>query len=506
MLKPGIQFWIVFAISSLLLFSSLRKGGLSGYDDAFYAGYGKEMILSGDWRSLRLNGYHIFEFPPMFPWLEALSMKLLGLTDFAAKFPAALAGLLTIVLTYLTAKELFAGFWPPVLSMAILSGSQYFIKYGMHAMTDVPFTFFFTLSIYLYLKALKEPRLFPLSGAAIGAAILTRSVIGLIPIGIISLHLLVTGKRALIASKSFIGAMAISIALPALWYGAQYGLHGRRFLEEHFSFVAGKISGKVALRPREIVLCQTGDGANFNVTLPGGEPPRWDGRRGIVRIALGLVEYPKLLLRHYWPWLPLTLIGLVGQVRSLIRSRDGAAALLIIWVACVLLPFSLSEAKTLRYILPVFPAFAILAAAPLSRWAASARSARYVKVGYFILLTALLLAALFPNPRYRAEDMQALAPIIAANSNPARRVILYTYGELHHNYMSQFVWYTNRYCAHLTDLNAVKTALASCPEQIAVIDKQTFGQISVAPGVNVEALGESENFVCAKWRTRNTRK
>jgi 4-amino-4-deoxy-L-arabinose transferase-like glycosyltransferase len=498
MFKPRIQFWIIFAISSILLFSSLQRGGLSGYDDAFYAHYGEQMILSGDWWSLGLNGYQIFEFPPMFPWLEALSMKVFGVTDFAAKFPAALAGLLTIVLTYLVAKELFNAFWPPVLSMLILSGTQYFIKYAMHSMTDVPFTFFFVLSIYLYLKGLKEPRLFPLLGVAIGAAILTRSVLGLIPLGIIFMHLFVTGKRALFGSKSFIAAMALSIALPAVWYGSQYGLHGRRFLDEHFSFVASKISGKVDLPKREVVLCQVGDGPGLTITLPTDTPTRSVSGSGLGWIALGFAEYPKLLLRHYWPWLPLMLIGLVGQLRRLIRSRDSAAALLVIWVACVLIPFSVSEAKALRYIMPVFPAFAILAAAPLSRWADSVRSARYVKLGYLLAIIALLLAALFPNPRYRADDMQALAPIIDANSNPARRVILYTYGELHHNYMSQFVWYTDRYCVHLNDLNTVKAALTSCPEQVAVVDKQTFGQLNGAPGISVVALGESENFVCIK--------
>ncbi|MGH9755584.1 MAG: ArnT family glycosyltransferase [Blastocatellia bacterium] len=496
--KRRLHFWIIFVISSILLFSSLREGGLSGYDDAFYAHYGKQMISAGDWWSLGLNGYHVFEFPPMFPWLEALSMKVFGVTDFAAKFPAALAGLLTIVLTYLAAKELFNGFWPPVLSMVVLSGTQHFIKYAMHSMTDVPFTFFFTLSIYLYLKGLKEPRLFPFSGVAIGAAILTRSVLGLIPLGIIFLHLLVTGKRAMIGSRHFIGAVTLSIALPAVWYGSQYNLYGRRFLDEHFSFVASKILGKADLPQGEMVLCQTVNGQDFTAKIPTDAPTRSDEGRGLGQIALGFAEYPKLLLRHYWPWLPLMLIGLAWQLRNFIRSRDGAAALLVIWVACVLIPFSVSEAKTLRYIMPVFPAFAILAAVPLSRWAASIRSARYVKLGYLIAIIALLLAALFPNPRYRANDMQALARVIDANSNPARRVILYTYGELHHNYMSQFVWYSDRYCVHLTDLNTVKAALISCPEQVAVVDKQAFGQMGAEPGISVVALGESENFVCVK--------
>ncbi|HEV2668735.1 MAG TPA: glycosyltransferase family 39 protein, partial [Blastocatellia bacterium] len=490
-------------ISSILLFSSLHKGGLSGYDDAFYAEYGKQMILGGDWWGLRLNGYHVFEFPPMFPWMEALSMKVFGITDFAAKFPAALSGLLTIVLAYLIAKELFDGFWAPALAMAIMSGTQYFIKYAMHSMTDAPFTFFFTLSIYLYLKGLKEPGYFLLSGTAIGAAILTRSVLGLIPLGIIFLHLIVTGKRAQMLSTHFIGAVALSVALPAVWYGSQYGLYGKRFLNEHFSFVVSKIGGREAvvrddLRQREVFLCRTIDGQDFTVITPvDGASRRGAGGR-FSRVALGFVEYPKLLLRHYWPWLPLALIGLVGQVKALVRSRDSVAALLVIWVACVLIPFSFAEAKVLRYIMPIFPAFAILAAAPLSRRAVSVRSARYVKMAYVLALAALLLAALFPKPRQRAEDMQSLAQIIDANSNPARRVILYTNGERRHNYMSQLVWYSNRYCVHLTELNMVRDALKSCPELIAVVDKQAFNRMNGEPGVSVRALGESENFVCIK--------
>src|SRR5262245_38669112 len=501
--KKQYQFWILFITSSILLLTSLRKGGLSGYDDAFYAHYGKQMIGAGDWWSLRLNGYHIFEFPPLFPWMEALSMKVFGITDFAAKVPAAVSGLITIVLTYLIAKELFTSPWAPIFSMAIMSSTQIFIKYAMHSMTDAPFTFFFTLALYLYLKGLNKPGYFLLSGVAIGAAILTRSVLGIIPLGIIFLHLIVTGRHELIWSRYFIGAFALSITLPAIWYGSQYNLYGRQFLNEHFSFVASKISRQGAdvrdySRQEEAILCRTAGGQNFTTTLPADAPTRSDERSRLSQIILGFVEYPKLLLRHYWPWLPLMLIGLVWQALSFIRSRDNGAAFLIIWVACVLILFSVSEAKALRYIMPVFPAFAILAAAPLSRWVVSVRSGLYVKLGYLITLMALLLAALFPKPMRRAEDMQALAPIIDANSVPAQRVILYTYGDLQHNYMSQFVWYTDQNCVHLTELNTVRDALISCPGLIAVVDKEAFSQLSGSAGASVMAIGESENFVCVK--------
>src|SRR4030095_11347088 len=264
-----------------------------------------------------------------------------------------------------------------------MSGTQIFIKYAMHSMTDAPFTFFFTLALYLYLKGLKKPGHFPFSGAASAASILTRSVLGLIPLGIIFLHLILTGRGTLIRSKYFIGAVVLSIALPAVWYSSQYRLYGRRFLNEHFSFVGSKILGQGAvvrddLLQSEVILCRKIGGEDFTVTTPADTPARSGQGRRFSQFILGFVEYPKLLLRHYWPWLPLTLIGLVGQARVFIRSRDSGAALLLIWVTCVLIPFGISEAKALRYIMPVFPAFAILAAAPLSRWASSARSAFYV--------------------------------------------------------------------------------------------------------------------------------
>src|SRR5919109_4008876 len=89
---------VLIGLSSVLPFSKLHKGGLSGYDDALYAHEGKQMLLTGDWWNVVNNGLPNFEYPPMFIWLEALSMKMWGISDFAAKFPAALSGLLCIVL------------------------------------------------------------------------------------------------------------------------------------------------------------------------------------------------------------------------------------------------------------------------------------------------------------------------------------------------------------------------------------------------------------------------
>ena len=48
--------WTIAVFSSLLLFTSLSKGGLSGYDDSLYAHEAKQMIATGDWWNVRFDG------------------------------------------------------------------------------------------------------------------------------------------------------------------------------------------------------------------------------------------------------------------------------------------------------------------------------------------------------------------------------------------------------------------------------------------------------------------
>src|SRR5271169_2144230 len=67
------RFLVLALLSALLLFPSLRRPGLAGYDDAYFAHEGKEMVRTGEWGNVRLNGDPNFEHPPLFIWLEAAS-------------------------------------------------------------------------------------------------------------------------------------------------------------------------------------------------------------------------------------------------------------------------------------------------------------------------------------------------------------------------------------------------------------------------------------------------
>jgi 4-amino-4-deoxy-L-arabinose transferase-like glycosyltransferase len=456
---------VIILLSSILLFANLHKGDLSGYDDSLYAHEGKQMLVTGDWWSIRLNGALNFEYPPMFIWLEALSMKIFGISDFAAKFPAALAGLLTIILVFCIARELSEEFWLPICAALVLMLSQYYMKYAMRAMTDAPFTLFFTLALFLYIKGLKRPRYLIFCGLAIGSAILTRSILGLIPVGIILGHQIVTRHYQRPRLRYFLSGLAIALLLPFIWYFSQYLLHGDRFLSGHSSFVSGKINSRGSL-----------DG--------------W-------RLIRGLLAYPRFLLQHYWPWLPLMVAGLIIQVRRMVHQRDRLAELLVPWVVLVILPFSLVEFKVLRYIIPAFPAFSMLSATPLASWLSRIRKGIYLQAVYLVLGIGVILIAAFPKPLMRAQDMRRIAPIVDSHAGPHQRVIIYSRGEAHRDYLvNQLLWYSNRFYTSVTEPDKLVEALRADEAGLFIVDKGSYELLVGNSGVRVEMLMETTNFVC----------
>jgi len=402
----------------------------------------------------------------MFIWLEALSMKVLGTSDFAAKFPSALSALLIILLVFFLTRELSGEFLPSIWASWILMLSQYFMKWAMHAMTDAPFTLFFTLSLYFYVRGLKRPNYLILCGPAIGAAIMTRSVIGLIPVGIIVSHLVITRQYQKLLSPQLLGGLLIALLLPFIWFFSQYLSHGAWSLSAHFSFVTGKID-------------------------VGGD---WDGR-GFVG---GLLKYPWWLLRFYLPWAPLMIIGLIIQLRRAIRQRESPAVLLAVWVSLVIAPFSLAEAKVLRYIMPVFPAFSILAAVPVVKWISAMRGKAHFRTAYAALAIAVFLIGCFPRPLMRAEDMIKLAPAVEAHTDPSHIVTIYTSSWDQINYIPQFLWYSNRFCAHLTEPDRLSEVLKTERGKLFITDIGSYRKWVINSEVKVEVIVVTENLVCFK--------
>jgi 4-amino-4-deoxy-L-arabinose transferase-like glycosyltransferase len=73
---------------------------LFDWDEINFAECAREMLVSGNFSRVQLNFQPFWEKPPVFIWLQAFSMQLFGITEFAARFPNAICSAITLVFLY----------------------------------------------------------------------------------------------------------------------------------------------------------------------------------------------------------------------------------------------------------------------------------------------------------------------------------------------------------------------------------------------------------------------
>lgn len=464
------RFLVVFIAiwAAVVLFSGIGYGDLSGYDDAVYAHEAREMVQSGDVWTLHLNGQPDFDKPPLFIWLVALSFKIFGISDTSAKVPGALLGWATVLLVYFLTKELYGEDktdettreWLPVLSMLCMATTQYFLKNAGHVMTDVPFTFFFTAAIYFYVRGLRNGIYLCAAGIGAGLSLLTRSPVGVFPAVIIFIDVVINRRFKTIRSSGFLGFVILSIAIPAAWYIAEYRLFGELFITRHFGNIAEHSQGQ---------------------TLRSGPQQ-----------LFWYFEYFFLIVRLYIPWFPLMFYGIYLAVNKGITRSIRAEALIFIWLFVTIVPLSFAESKVLRYILPAFPAFSVLAATSLLHMFSRERLSRFSQVIFAILSVAALFVIFQPHYKLRAVDMRGIARITDSATLPGENILLFTGGDLKWDVQNQLLWYGHRNTVLIDKLANIETSGTG----VVVMDRPTFDSMQDRPAHNVELLGESPNYVC----------
>ena len=177
----GILFFIPF-LGSVHLFD---------WDEINFAESAREMIVSGDYLNVQINFVPFWEKPPLFIWMQVLSMKIFGVTEFAARFPNAIGGIVTLLVLYFIGKKLFNKKFG-ILWVLVYMGSLLPHLYFKSGIIDPWFNLFIFLGIYyIYLYALaennnKNTRNIILSAGFIGLAILTKGPAALLIFGLIT--------------------------------------------------------------------------------------------------------------------------------------------------------------------------------------------------------------------------------------------------------------------------------------------------------------------------------
>ena len=397
--------WLLLIIVTLYAgyFRHLGAIGFVGPDEPRYAWVAREMAESGDWVTPRLYGQPWFEKPPLYYWGAALSFKLFGVSETAARLPSAVSALFaTLALTWL-AWRIYgeaAARW----LLLVLPTTAAMIGFAHAAAPDMPFAA--TLSVAMLCAAVVL-RLVPARSSSVDGRDVTP------PDGRAPRTTNAWGASALFGMFLGLAALAKGPAAMVLCGGAVFfwAAFTRRWRD------AFRLLHPAAV----LAFCVT--------ALP------WYAlcaRRNPDFVRVFIIEHnfkryltPEFQhLQPFWFYVPITLAALlpwtllllpaVNDMKALLRDRaqsGGAAIFLASWAIFVCGFFSFSQSKLPGYILPAVPPLALLCGASCPALvAARSRISRSVLGGTCLAAIVVIAGGADYALRFvRLSDLRAVA-------------------------------------------------------------------------------------------------
>jgi 4-amino-4-deoxy-L-arabinose transferase-like glycosyltransferase len=458
LVKPRLidaYFYAIVLGSALLFLAPIRAGELPGYDDALYSHIAKGIALTGDWLTPSSNGFPAFEHPPLYVWIQAALFRMFGFKDAVAKLPAAISAVGCVLLVYWLARRMLADRLSAVVAIFTLATTAYFIKYAARAMTDLPFTFICLAAICAYSLSDDDPRWLLAAGAFTACAQMTRGLAGLALPMIFVAHVVITRRRVPMAYVA--AGLAIAFAPIGLWYAYQIHRFGGLFFETHDGWLQREVYGALT--------------------------PAW-------RRYTGLPEYLWMISKSYWPWLPAMVVGMVAAI------RNPKLRLLAVWVAGFLLICAAARSRVLRYMLPAYPAFSILAAMGIRRIFPERRILQGLTILVPALCVVAIVVAIHPQRTAHAAEIR---PIVTASSDipPGDRIAFYDQGVPRYDETNQLQWYGEHPLLLLLDRASFETVLKERRPAVMIVDQDAYRDW-ISGRVAHQVLVRSGHLVCVR--------
>ncbi|WP_317202870.1 glycosyltransferase family 39 protein [Janthinobacterium sp.] len=327
--------WSLLAALILISLYMLGYRTLVPPDEGRYAEMAREMLASGDWITTRLNGIKYFEKPPLQTWMNALSFAAFGLGDWQARLWTGVCGLLGVVLTAHAGRKVFG---PRVGLYAglILGSSLFWVASGQIDSLDMSLSGMMAICLCALLIAQRddaapgERRNWMLvCWAGMALAVLAKGLIGLVlPGAVLVLYTLAARDWAIWGRLHLGKGLLLFFAVAAPWF-VLVGLKNPE--QPHFFFIHEHFE-------RFLLKTHHREGAWY--------------------------YFFAMLIPGIMPWLGLLPQSLAGAL----RRAPGAfqpKLMLLVWAVFIFFFFSYSSSKLPGYILPIFPALALLLAAYL---------------------------------------------------------------------------------------------------------------------------------------------
>ena len=250
---------LLVAIGALLFIPFIGSVHLFDWDEINFSESAREMLLTHNYRMVQINFQPFYEKPPLFIWLQALSMSYYGVSEFAARLPNAICGIITMLVVFNVGRHVFKSqlglLWALLFACSILP--QVYFRSGI---IDPVFNLFIFLGIFFTYKLslqndfedYKTKRSnrrwnLMLSALFIGLATLTKGPVAiLIHLLTCSTYFFVHRGKLKVELSEILVWWVLVFAVIATWLSFEVRANGMKFIDEFVMYQIRLFSTKDA--------------------------------------------------------------------------------------------------------------------------------------------------------------------------------------------------------------------------------------------------------------------
>ena len=227
---------ILFILYGYFLFSALGERPLIDWDEAIYAQVSHESTASNRPFDYTFFGSPWYEKPPLILSLTVGTYKLIGENEFSSRIWSALFAFFTLVLNFWLVKKIFSSLPAAITVLASYLICFHFFFHAYFFQMDTAVGFFILGTLGLFWLGKNNANYYYGCFVFLALGVLTKSVIGLIPLPIILLYSLLANDWAYLKNKEFWLGCLVFIGLAAPWHIWQTFKHGNAFWQNYFFY------------------------------------------------------------------------------------------------------------------------------------------------------------------------------------------------------------------------------------------------------------------------------
>ena len=248
-LKNSTILLLIAAIAALFFIPFLGRVHLFDWDEINFAECSREMMKLHDYTRVYIDFKPFWEKPPMFFWMQSTAMKWFGVNEFAARFPNAICGIVTLLVVFSIGRRIYDTRFGILWALAY-GGSLFPNMYFKSGIIDPWFNLFTFLSLYYFIlyhwkkngfdkEGLTKPLYFYViwSGVFMGLAVLTKGQVALMVfLLVLGVYLIYNRFKIYFNWGHTLLFLGVSFLVLSTWYAYETISRGPWFINEFLKY------------------------------------------------------------------------------------------------------------------------------------------------------------------------------------------------------------------------------------------------------------------------------